>query len=90
VHHAPAGPDASGLYKQGVQAFVRGDTKGALGLLQKAKGVNPGYAPTWRVLGQVYRKLGDKGQAKAAFLRYLSLDPKASDAPQIREQINQL
>jgi eukaryotic-like serine/threonine-protein kinase len=90
VHHAPAGPDASALYKQGVQAFVRGDTKGALGLLQKAKGVNPGYAPTWRVLGQVYRKLGDKAQAKAAFQRYLSLDPRASDAPQIREQINQL
>jgi hypothetical protein len=89
-HHAPSGPDASALYKQGVQAFVRGDTKGALAALQKAKAVNPSFGPTWRVLGQVYRKLGEKGQAKAAFERYLSLEPRASDAAQIRQQMNQL
>jgi serine/threonine protein kinase len=95
VHHPPpppppSGPDASALYRQGVQAFVRGDAKGALALLQKAKAVNPNFAPTWRVLGQVYKKLGDKGQAKAAFQRYLSIDPRARDAAQIREQLNQL
>jgi predicted RNA polymerase sigma factor len=49
-----------------------------------------GYAPAWRVLGQVYKKLGEKGQARAAFQRYLSIAPGAADAPQIRDQIKSL
>jgi serine/threonine-protein kinase len=91
AHHVPpTGPDASAFYKQGVQTFVRGDAKGALALLQKAKSINPNYSPTWRVLGQVYKKLGDKAQAKSAYQHYLTIDPKAPDAAQIRDQINQL
>ena len=78
------------MYKQGVQAYVKGDAKTALGLLQKARGAAPGFAPTWRVLGQVYEKLGDHGQAKAAFLRYLSLAPTAPDADQIRQRVEHL
>ena len=92
-HHPspPAGGgEAQALYKQGVQLFVKGDAKGALATLLKSKAANAGYAPTWRVLGQVYRKLGDNGSAKNAFLRYLTLAPKASDAATVREQINQL
>jgi len=93
VHHpvAPSGGgEAQALYKQGVQLFVKGDAKAALSTLLKSKSVNASYAPTWRVLGQVYRKLGDKGSAKNAFLRYLTLAPNASDAATVREQINQL
>jgi len=92
-HHPPTpsgGGEAQALYKQGVQLFVKGDAKGALATLLKSKAANAGYAPTWRVLGQVYRKLGDNGSAKNAFLRYLTLAPKASDAATVREQINQL
>ena len=94
VTHRPAPPssssEAKALYKQGVQLFVRGDAKGALAALQKSKAVNASYAPTWRVLGQVYRKLGEKGSAKNAFLRDLMLAPNASDAATVREQMNQL
>ena len=91
THHASASSsEAQALYKQGVQLFVRGDAKGALAVLQKSKAVNASYAPTWRVLGQVYRKLGEKGSAKNAFLRYLTLAPNASDAATVREQLNQL
>jgi hypothetical protein len=92
--HRPAPPSGGGeaqaLYKEGVQLFVRGDSAGALAALLKSKAANAGYAPTWRVLGQVYRKLGEKGSAKNAFLRYLTLAPNASDAATVREQLNQL
>ncbi|HSN27501.1 MAG TPA: hypothetical protein VLT45_14500, partial [Kofleriaceae bacterium] len=93
-HRPPPPPtnsnEAAALYKQGVQQLVKGDAKAALTSLQKAKSANPSYAPTWRVLGQVYRKLGDKGSAKNAFLRYLTLAPNASDAATVREQLGQL
>ncbi len=94
-HRPPPPPptnasEAAALYKQGVQQLVKGDAKAALASLQKAKAANPSYAPTWRVLGQVYRKLGDKGSAKNAFLRYLTLAPNASDAATVREQLGQL
>jgi serine/threonine-protein kinase len=96
VHHAverrpaPSTADAEALYKEGVQAMVRGDNKGSIAALTKATRVRPGYAPAWRVLGQVYKKLGEKGQARAAFQRYLSIAPGASDAAQIRDQIKSL
>jgi hypothetical protein len=82
----PANTEAQAQYKEGVQLLVKGDAKGALAVLSKAKS----YTPTWRVLGQVYRKLGDKAAAKNAFQRYLTLAPGAADAATVREQMNQL
>jgi Tfp pilus assembly protein PilF len=70
--------------------MVRGDNKAAIAALTKATRMRAGYAPAWRVLGQVYKKLGEKGQARAAFQRYLSIAPGAADAPQIRDQIKSL
>jgi tetratricopeptide (TPR) repeat protein len=92
THRPPpaAGGDAEALYKQGVQAMVRGDTRASIAALTKATRVRPGYAPAWRVLGQVYKKSGEKGQAKAAFQRYLTIAPSASDAPQIRDLLKSL
>ena len=89
---APAPPpvDAEALYRQGVQAFVKGQSRDALAVLLKARAAKPGYAPTWRVLGQVYEKLGEKAAAKTAFTRYLQLAPSASDAPQIHQRLDQL
>jgi Flp pilus assembly protein TadD len=78
------------LYRQGVQAFVKGDVHGAAALLQKAKAARPGYAPTWRALGNVYDKLGERGQAKSAFQRYLALAPNASDAASVRQRLERL
>ncbi|MDB4959503.1 MAG: serine/threonine protein kinase with repeat [Myxococcales bacterium] len=83
-------PSAEALFKQGLQAFVKGDTKGALAILQKAKAAGPGYPPSWRLLGQVYKKLGDRNAAKASFQRYLKLDPKASDADKVTTWIDEL
>lgn len=88
----PAAPaiDVVETVNQGLKAFVTGDSKGALALLSKAKAAKPGYAPTYRVLGKVHEKLGDRAAAKAAFQRYLKLAPNASDAEQIRKDLARL
>jgi len=75
---------------EGLKAFVTGDTKHALALLKQAKAAKPGYAPTYRVLGKVYKKVGDNTSAKASFQRYLKLAPTAPDAEQIRKEMEEL
>jgi serine/threonine protein kinase len=84
------GVDVVDIVNQGVKAFVTGDSRGALALLNKAKAAKPGYAPTYRVLGKVHKKLGDVASAKAAYQRYLKLAPNASDAAQIRKELDTL
>ena len=90
-HHVaprpPPGPTAQELFQKAFQAFVRGDTDEALAALKTAKTTNPTFAPTWRLLGQVYKKLGDHAQAHAAFTRYLALAPNAGDAATIRKEL---
>ena len=85
---APAAPATTGnandLFKQGLQAYVKGDLKTALTEYKRATQSNSGFAPAWRGLGLVYQKLGDRGPAKAAFGKYLALAPNASDADSIR------
>jgi serine/threonine-protein kinase len=83
-------PNVAELNVSGAQAFVKGDNKTALATFRRAQQANPGYAPTWRGLGMVYERLGDKSSAKAAFLRYLQLAPGASDADVIRDRIKKL
>jgi Flp pilus assembly protein TadD len=77
-------------YRTGLQQYTRGDTTGALATFRSSLSSNPGFAPTWRGLGLVYEKLGNKGQARAAFRRYLQLAPSASDAGQIRARLDRL
>ena len=69
---------------------MKGDTSGALTTFKGSLAASPGYPPTWRGLGLVYEKLGQKAQAKKSFLRYLQLSPKASDAEQIRTRMEKL
>ncbi len=87
---AAAKADAETAYRQGVQQFARGDANGALTSLRAALASNPGYAPTWRALGLVFEKTGEKDQAKAAFKRYLQLSPGAPDGDQIRNRMERL
>ena len=44
----------------------------------------------WRALGFAHEKLGEWGQAKTAFQKYLALSPNASDAAQIKARIGNL
>jgi Flp pilus assembly protein TadD len=69
---------------------VRGDTSGALATFKGAQQASPGYAPTYRGLGLVYEKMGNKTAAKLAFKRYLQLSPNASDAEQIKDRVEKL
>jgi hypothetical protein len=82
--------DVDAAYKQGLQLYMRGDTEGALASLRAALAGNPGYPPTWRGLGLVYEKLGEKDQARAAYRRYLQLAPNAGDADKIRNRLERL
>jgi hypothetical protein len=82
--------DVEATYRQGLQQFARGDTNGALASLRQALAANPNYAPTWRGMGLVYEKLGEKDQARTAFKRYLQLAPSAGDAEQIRSRLERL
>ena len=65
-------------------------TTGALASLRTSLAANPNYAPTWRGLGLVFEKLGEKDQARAAFKRYLQLAPSASDTEQIKSRMERL
>jgi eukaryotic-like serine/threonine-protein kinase len=89
VEHRPVTPppNADALFQKALQSYVKGDLKTALALLKTAKAANPSHTATWRLLGQVYKKLGDHVQAKAAFTRYLALAPNASDAATIRHEV---
>jgi Flp pilus assembly protein TadD len=80
--------DAETLWKQGVQAYVKGDTHKAIELLRKATTAKPGMAQAWLTLGKAYEKSGDLGQAKKAYLRYLSLQPNGPEAGPIRQRLN--
>jgi serine/threonine-protein kinase len=82
--------DVKDTVQQATILYVKGDQKGALALLQKAKAANPGYAPTYRVLGNVYKKLGNNSAAKSAFEKYVKLAPKANDVETIKDEINKL
>ncbi|HEX4452097.1 MAG TPA: tetratricopeptide repeat protein [Kofleriaceae bacterium] len=82
--------DAQTTYKQGLQAYLRGDTSTALTQLKASVDTDPNYAPTWRGLGLVYEKLNDKDKARAAYHRYLQLAPNAGDADNIRNRLERL
>ena len=82
--------DPAALYRTGLQQYAHGDTAGALATFRGSLLNNPGFAPTWRGIGLVYEKMGNKGQARAAFKRYLELAPTAGDADQIRDRMDRL
>jgi tetratricopeptide (TPR) repeat protein len=82
--------DPAAAYRTGFQQYARGDTAGALATFQRSLAATPGYPVTYRGLGMVYEKMGNKAQARRAFHRYLQLSPSASDAKQIRERMRKL
>jgi eukaryotic-like serine/threonine-protein kinase len=88
-HIAPVIPhvNADAQFQKAFQAFVKGDAKAALALLKVNRAQNPSHAASWRLLGQVYKKLGEHEMAKAAFKRYLALSPNASDAAAIKKEL---
>ena len=82
--------DPAALYRTGLQQYAHGDTAGALATFRGSLQTNPGFAPTWRGIGLVHEKMGNKKEARAAFRRYLELAPTAGDADQIRDRMERL
>ena len=70
--------------------LTRGDNTAALATFRGSLSANPNYAPTWRGLGLVYEKLGNKGEARKAFKKYLQLAPNAGDTDQIKDRLDRL
>ena len=81
---------AAALSQEGLQRFVRGDTRGAITSFQAALREDRGYAPAHRGLGLAYEKSGDRSRAARSFRSYLGLAPKARDAAQIRSRLEKL
>jgi serine/threonine-protein kinase len=82
--------DPQELYREGFQAWARGDGKTTLALCKRITQASPGFAPAWRLLGLVHEKLGDRAAARSALEKYLQLSPAAVDAAGIRERLNAL
>jgi Flp pilus assembly protein TadD len=80
--------DPDEAFKAGLQAWVHGDSKGALAQYRRALQANPKYAAAWRGVGLVHERLGDKNAARIAYQKYLQLAPDASDAGEVRARLD--
>ena len=58
----------------GIEYMKQGAYENALKNLEKARQADPGYAPTYNVLGLLYQRLGDSKKAEENFKRALSLN----------------
>jgi len=81
---------ADALYHDGMQALDAGNTQKAIATLHRAEDADPAFAPSYRALGLVYERLGDKAAEKAQLVKYLQLAPSAADAPRIRDKLTGL
>lgn len=66
------------------------DNKKIIEAFRKSIELNKEFAPSHRELAYALLRAGDMSGAKAELERYLAIDPKASDAGQIRETLKSL
>ena len=62
----------------GVEYMRQGDYQKALNKLERSLAAKSDFAPSYNVLGLLYQKLGDKGQAEKNFKQSIRLDPADS------------
>jgi type IV pilus assembly protein PilF len=62
----------------GIEYMRQGAYENALGKLEKARQADPGYSPTYNVLGLLYQQLGDSNKAEKNFKHALSLNSNDS------------
>jgi eukaryotic-like serine/threonine-protein kinase len=82
---AKPGPQA--LYTRGLEAYRRRDLDTAGRLFGEATRQFPSYAPGWYGKGMVLEAQNQRGAARAAYLRYLSLAPRAANADALRAHL---
>lgn len=81
---------AARLTADGTRAFAQGQLRSAAGLFAQATRSAPSYAAAWRGLGLASERMNRHASAVRAYRRYLSLAPKAPDAPRIRARVDKL
>jgi hypothetical protein len=87
---AAARAEAQASYQDGLRRLLVGQSEEAVRLFNQALTKQPRFSLAYRGLGLAYQKLGRKAMARAAFERYLLLQPGADDADAIRARIAEL
>jgi tetratricopeptide (TPR) repeat protein len=75
-------------FQRGMYYFKKKSYKGASMRFDEATKWDPGLSKAWLKLGESLEKLNDKKGARAAYQKYLELEPDARDADSIRKKIN--
>ncbi|BDG02600.1 response regulator [Anaeromyxobacter oryzae] len=60
-------------------------SRDALRELDRAVALDGGYAPAWLLLGEIHQGEGRAPQARAAYQRFLQLEPRSEQARAVRE-----
>ncbi|HEX4620804.1 MAG TPA: tetratricopeptide repeat protein [Myxococcaceae bacterium] len=82
--------EAAKLQRTGYSQLARGDVEGALGSFKRSIALNPVAPLAYRGLGAAYSAKGNTREAAKAYRRYLSLNPRAQDAAEVRALVQQL
>jgi len=91
-YQAKKANDARGYYLLGEVCRQRGEKGGgekAKSYYQKAIAINPGYPDSFKAMGLMQYKQGEKGSAKKNLKQYLSLAPQAADREYIEEYLKE-
>jgi len=81
-------PQALTLQAEAMAAL--GDPRHALSIAERATEIKPRFSPAWYVKGRIQRILGDKKAARAAFERYLEIDPEGNRADQVLDLLQDM
>jgi tetratricopeptide (TPR) repeat protein len=76
-----------GFVGLGRALYDSNQTAEALRVLEGAQRLDPQYAPTWLLLGEIQQGEGRVAQARAAYTRFLQLQPTGEQARAVREII---
>jgi CheY-like chemotaxis protein len=77
----------SGFVGLGRALYDSNQTAEALRALESAQRLDPQYAPGWLLLGEIQQGEGKVAQARAAYTRFLQLQPTGEQARAVREII---
>lgn len=77
-------------FHKGAAYAVEQKVEAALPYLERSRELEPGLPDTYKVLAYVYRSLRRPQEAIENFNQYLQLQPNASDASRVRQDLQQL
>jgi hypothetical protein len=80
-----ATPTPSGFVGLGRALYDSNQSAEALKMLEAAQKLDPTYAPSWLLLGEIQQGEGKVAQARAAYQRFLQLQPAGEQARAVRE-----